>query len=70
MWNHLQYWDLKQNVSSIGRKTYSVFAEEMLVDKVQQLTLNVPEMIVLIDGLGVSSANYIKFKQVAFTDQV
>ena len=35
----------------------SVSAEEMLIDKAQLLTLNVPEMTVLIGGLRVLGAN-------------
>ena len=40
------------------RKTYSVSAEELLVDKAQLLTLSAPEMTVLVGGLRVLGANY------------
>ncbi|NWH04890.1 catalase/peroxidase HPI [Desulfobacter latus] len=43
------------------KKTYSVPAEELLVDKAQLLTLTAPEMTVLIGGLRALDAN---FKQV------
>ena len=36
---------------------YNVSAEEMLVDKAQQLTLNVPEMTVLVGGMRALDAN-------------
>lgn len=39
------------------KKAYSVPAEEMLVNKAQQLTLSAPEMTVLIGGLRVLGAN-------------
>jgi catalase-peroxidase len=39
------------------KKSYSVKAEEMLVDKAQLLTLSAPEMTVLIGGLRVLGAN-------------
>jgi catalase-peroxidase len=39
------------------RKSYTVSAEEMLVDKAQLLTLSAPEMTVLIGGLRVLGAN-------------
>jgi catalase-peroxidase len=39
------------------RKTYTVPAEEMLIDKAQLLTLSAPEMTVLVGGLRVLGAN-------------
>nr|Q479B7.1 RecName: Full=Catalase-peroxidase; Short=CP; AltName: Full=Peroxidase/catalase [Dechloromonas aromatica RCB] len=39
------------------KKTYSVSAEEMLVDKAQLLTLSAPEMTVLVGGLRVLGGN-------------
>ncbi|MCB1657830.1 MAG: catalase/peroxidase HPI [Pseudomonadales bacterium] len=39
-------------------KTFSVGAEELLIDKAQLLTLSAPEMTVLVGGLRVLGANY------------
>jgi catalase-peroxidase len=39
------------------KTTYTVSAEEMLVDKAQLLTLSAPEMTVLVGGLRVLGAN-------------
>lgn len=44
-------------------------AEEMLVDKAQQLTLTAPEMTVLVGGLRVLGANYKGSKHGVFTDR-
>ncbi len=52
------------------KKTYSVSAEEMLVDKAQLLTLSAPEMTVLVGGLRVLGANYGNTKHGVFTNQV
>jgi len=41
-----------------AKKTYSVSAEQMLVDKAQLLTLSAPEMTVLVGGLRVLGANH------------
>ena len=46
---------------------YSVLAEEMLVDKAQQLTLTVPEMTVLVGGLRVLGTNTGGSKHGVFT---
>lgn len=44
-------------------------AEEMLVDKAQQLTLTAPEMTALVGGLRVLGANYDGGKHGVFTDK-
>jgi catalase-peroxidase len=44
-------------------------AEEMLVDKAQQLTLTAPEMTTLVGGLRVLGANYDGGKHGVFTDR-
>lgn len=44
-------------------------AEEMLVDKAQQLTLTAPEMTALVGGLRVLGANYDAGKHGVFTDR-
>ncbi|HRH45183.1 MAG TPA: catalase/peroxidase HPI, partial [Pyrinomonadaceae bacterium] len=44
-------------------------AEEMLVDKAQQLTLTAPEMTVLVGGLRVLNANYDGSQNGVFTDR-
>jgi len=51
------------------KTTYSVSAEEMLVDKAQLLTLSAPEMSVLIGGLRVLGANYGGSQHGVFTKQ-
>lgn len=43
--------------------------EEMLIDKAQLLTLNVPEMTVLVGGMRVLGANYDGSKKGVFTDK-
>ena len=52
------------------KKTYSVPAEEMLLDKAQLLTLSAPEMTVLVGGLRVLGANTGGSKHGVFTDRV
>ena len=52
------------------KKTYSVPAEEMLVDRAQLLTLSAPEMTVLVGGLRVLGANTGGSKHGVFTDRV
>ncbi len=52
------------------KKTYSVPAEEMLVDRAQLLTLSAPEMTVLVGGLRVLGANTAGSKHGVFTDRV
>ncbi len=52
------------------KKTYSVPAEEMLIDRAQLLTLSAPEMTVLIGGLRVLGANTGGSKHGVFTDRV
>jgi catalase-peroxidase len=46
---------------------YSVSAEEMLIDRAQQLTLTAPEMTVLIGGMRVLNANYEQAPHGVFT---
>ena len=46
---------------------YTVSAEEMLVDKAQLLTLNAPEMTVLVGGMRVLNANFDHSKHGVFT---
>jgi catalase-peroxidase len=41
-----------------AKATYSVSAEELLVDKAQLLTLTAPEMTALVGGLRVLNANF------------
>lgn len=52
------------------KKTYSVPAEEMLLDKAQLLTLSAPEMTVLVGGLRVLGANTGGSKHGVFTERV
>ena len=51
------------------KKTYSVAAEELLLDKAQLLTLSAPEMTVLVGGLRVLGANTAGNRQGVFTTQ-
>ncbi len=53
-----------------ARQTYSVPAEEMLVDRAQLLTLSAPEMTVLVGGLRVLGANTGGSKHGVLTDRV
>jgi catalase-peroxidase len=48
---------------------YRVLAEEMLIDKAQQLTLTVPEMTVLVGGLRALGANAAGTNYGMFTDR-
>jgi catalase-peroxidase len=52
------------------KRTYTVTAEEMLVDKAQLLTLSAPEMTVLVGGMRVLGANYNGTKHGVFTNEV
>jgi len=47
---------------------YSVSAEELLIDRAQQLTLTAPEMTVLIGGMRALNANFGQSKDGVFTD--
>jgi len=49
---------------------YTLTAEQLLVDKAQLLTLDVPEMTVLVGGMRVLGANYNNSKDGVFTDKV
>ena len=49
--------------------SYTVSAEELLVDKAQLLTLTAPEMTALVGGLRVLNANYGASKHGVFTDR-
>ncbi len=51
------------------KTTFTVSAEEMLVDKAQLLTLSAPEMTVLVGGLRVLGANVGGSKHGVFTKQ-
>jgi catalase-peroxidase len=51
------------------KTTYTVPAEELLVDKAQLLTLTAPEMTVLVGGLRVLGANYASTRHGVFTDR-
>ena len=51
------------------KATFTVSAEEMLVDKAQLLTLSAPEMTVLVGGLRVLGANYGESQHGVFTKQ-
>ena len=51
------------------KKTYSVPAEQLLVDKAQLLTLTAPEMTALLGGLRVLDANYGGTQHGVFTRQ-
>ncbi len=48
---------------------FSVFAEELLIDKAQLLTLTAPEMTVLVGGLRVLGANFGKSQHGVFTQR-
>jgi catalase-peroxidase len=50
-----------------SKKRYTISAEEMLVDRAQLLTLNAPEMTVLIGGLRVLNANSGQAQHGVFT---
>jgi catalase-peroxidase len=50
-------------------RKYSVSAEDLLVDRAQQLTLTAPEMTVLVGGLRVLGANFKQSKNGVFTKQ-
>ena len=50
-----------------AKKRYTISAEEMLVDRAQLLTLNAPEMTVLIGGLRVLNANSGQAQHGVFT---
>ncbi len=54
---------------NFSKKTYSVSAEELLVDKAQSLKLTAPEMTVLIGGLRVLGANYEDSSHGVFTEK-
>jgi len=51
------------------KQEYTVSAEELLVDKAQLLTLNAPEMTVLVGGMRVLGANHGGSKNGVFTDR-
>ncbi|ACT00388.1 catalase/peroxidase HPI [Paenibacillus sp. JDR-2] len=52
------------------KKTYSVSAEELLVDKAQLLNLTAPEMTALVGGLRVLGTNHGGTQHGVFTDRV
>ena len=51
------------------KQTFSVSAEELLIDKAQLLTLTAPEMTALIGGMRVLGANVDDSKHGVFTDR-
>ncbi|MDF1614492.1 catalase/peroxidase HPI [Desulfurivibrio dismutans] len=51
------------------QQTYTIAAEEMLVDRAQLLTLSAPEMTVLVGGLRVLGANYRDTRHGVFTNR-
>ncbi|WEM44587.1 catalase/peroxidase HPI (plasmid) [Photobacterium sp. DA100] len=51
------------------KQSYSVSAEEMLVDKAQLLTLTAPEMTVLVGGMRALNANFGNSQHGVFTDK-
>jgi len=51
------------------KTTFSVTAEELLVDKAQLLTLSAPEMTVLVGGLRVLNANYGQSRNGVLTER-
>ena len=55
---------------NFSKGSYTISAEEMLVDKAQLLTLTVPEMTALVGGLRVLNANTGKSKHGVFTDRL
>jgi catalase-peroxidase len=54
---------------NVGPSREAVPAEALLIDKAQLLTLNVPEMTVLVGGLRVLGANVAQNPQGVFTDR-
>lgn len=54
---------------NFSKGSYTISAEEMLVDKAQLLTLTAPEMTALVGGLRVLNANTSKSKHGVFTDR-
>jgi catalase-peroxidase len=52
-----------------SKTSYTVSAEELLVDKAQLLTLTAPEMTVLVGGMRVLDANYNGVKHGVFTSR-
>lgn len=54
---------------NFSKGSYTISAEEMLVDKAQLLTLTAPEMTALVGGLRVLNANTGKSKHGVFTDR-
>ncbi len=51
------------------KKTYSLRAEEFLIDKAQLLTLSAPEMTVLVGGMRVLGANHGNSAHGVLTDR-
>lgn len=51
------------------KRSYSISAEELLIDKAQLLTLTAPEMTVLIGGMRVLNCNFDGSKHGVFTDK-
>ncbi len=51
------------------KKKFSVSAEELLVDRAQQLTLTAPEMTVLLGGMRVLNTNFGQIRHGVFTNR-
>ena len=51
------------------KQKFAVSAEELLVDRAQQLTLTAPEMTVLVGGMRVLNTNYGQSKHGVFTKE-
>jgi catalase-peroxidase len=51
------------------KRKYAVPAEELLIDRAQQLTLTAPEMTVLLGGLRVLNTNFRQSKYGVFTER-
>jgi len=60
---------LSDGFRNYQKTTFTVPAEELLVDKAQLLTLTAPEMTVLVGGLRALDANYGGTKHGVFTDR-
>ena len=61
-------WSRSPTASATTRRaSYTVSAEELLIDKAQLLTLTAPEMTVLVGGLRVLGANFGQSKHGVFT---
>jgi catalase-peroxidase len=60
---------LADGFRNYSKTEYTVSAEEMLLDKAQLMTLNAPEMAVLVAGMRVLNTNYDNSKTGVFTNK-